>query len=239
MPTRGLRCCLQWFVGGMGRLCAACLVVGRQYRWGGCAFTLRSTCTQKHSTPLLWLLRATRLCPLNAARKGGGATGATGFLRKRVFPYIYHAGSRKQGVQAVPVECPLQGCGWQWRHNMRRHCEQQHPDHELPDERTAQWDWGPEELIVLGEGEGAFWDNKRKSRWTQPERKQKHKKMRTALRDALQGDRGEEGGTVPAPPRPRVEEDDSEASTALQRGSDQGRRDLRLAEKVVWSAGSR
>ena len=37
---------------GMGRLCAACLVVGRQYRWGGCRFTLRSTCTQKHSTPL-------------------------------------------------------------------------------------------------------------------------------------------------------------------------------------------
>ena len=54
--------------------------------------------------------------------------------------------------------------------------------------------------------------------------------MRTALRDALQGDRGEEGGTVPAPPRPRVEEDNSEASGALQRGSDQGRRDLRLAE---------
>ena len=27
-----LRCCLQWFVGGMGRLCAACLVVGRHYR---------------------------------------------------------------------------------------------------------------------------------------------------------------------------------------------------------------
>ena len=117
-----------------------------------------------------------------------------------------------------------------FKKNMRRHCEQQHPDHELPDERTAQWDWGPEELIVLGEGEGAFWDNKRKSRWTQPERKQKHKKMRTALRDALQGDRGEEGGTVPAPPRPRVEEDDSEASADLQRGSDQGRRDLRLAE---------
>ena len=129
--------------------------------------------------------------------------------------------ARKQGVQAVPVECPVQGCGWQWRHNMRRHCEQQHPDHQLPDERAAQWDWGPEELIVLGEGGGGgFWDNKRKSRRTQPERKQKRKKMRTALRDALQGDRGEEGGTVPAAPRPRVEEDNSEASAALQRGSD-------------------
>ena len=46
--------------------------------------------------------------------------------------------------------------------------------------------------------------------------------MRTALRVALQGDKGEEGGTVPAPSRPRVEEDDSVASAALQRGSDQG-----------------
>ena len=121
----------------------------------------------------------------------------------------------------MPVECPV-GCGGQWRHNMRRQCEQQHPDYRLPDQRAAQWEWGPEELIVLGEGEGAFWDNKGKSRWTQPERKQKRKKMRTALRDALQGDRGEEGGAVPAPPRPRVEEDDSEASVALMRGSNQG-----------------
>ena len=79
-------------------------------------------------------------------------------------------------------------------------------------------------------GEGAFSDNKTKSRWTQPERKQKRKKMRTALRDALQGDRGEEGGTVPAPPRRRVEEDDFEASAALQRGSHQGRRDVRRGE---------
>ena len=54
--------------------------------------------------------------------------------------------------------------------------------------------------------------------------------MRTALRDALQGDKGEEGGTVPSPPRRRVMEDNSEASAALQRGSDQGRRDLRRAE---------
>ena len=122
--------------------------------------------------------------------------------------------ARKQGVQAVPVECPVQGCGRQGQHNMRRHCEQQHPDHQLPDERAAQWDWGPEELIVLGEGEGAFWDNKRKSRWMQPERKQKRKKMRTALQDALQGDGGRKGGpslrcpghrlrrTTPRPRRP-------------------------------------
>ena len=96
--------------------------------------------------------------------------------------------ARKQGVQALPVECPVQGCDWQWRHSMRRHCEQQHPDHQQPDERAAQWDWRPEELIVLGEGEGAFWD-KRKSRWAHPERKQKRKKVRTAVRDALRGDR--------------------------------------------------
>ena len=43
---------------------------------------------------------------------------------------------------------------------MRCQCEQQRPDHHLPDERTAQWYWGAEELIVIGKGEGAFWDNK-------------------------------------------------------------------------------
>ena len=138
--------------------------------------------------------------------------------------------ARKHGVQAQPFECPVQGCGWQWPHNMRRHCKQQHPDRRLRDERAAQWDWGPEELIVVAEGEGAFWHNQRKSWWTQPVRKQKRKKMRSALRDALQSDRGEQGGTVPAPPRQRVEEDDSEASAALQRGLDQGRRGLRRAE---------
>ena len=37
----------------MWRLCASSQVVGRQYRWGGCGFTLRITCTQQHSTPLL------------------------------------------------------------------------------------------------------------------------------------------------------------------------------------------
>ena len=167
---------------------------------------------------------------MRRVRGGGGAQAQLVACANGFYCKFSMRAARKQGVQAVPVECPVQGCGWQWRHNMRRHCEQQQPDHQLPDERAAQWDWGPEELIVLGEGEGAFWDNKRKSRWTQPERKQKRKKMRTALRDALQGDRGEEGGTVPAPPRPRVEEDDSEASAALQRGSDQGRRDLRVAE---------
>ena len=48
---------------------------------------------------------------------------------------------------------------------------------------AAEWDSGPEELIVLGEGEGAFWDNKSKSQWTQPERKQKRKNC--ALRSAM------------------------------------------------------
>ena len=81
------------------------------------------------------------------------------------------AAARKQGVRALPVECPVLGCGWQWRRNMRRHCAQQYPDHRLTDKRTAQWDWRPEELIVLEEVEGVFWDNKRKSRWKQPERK--------------------------------------------------------------------
>ena len=33
----------------------------------------------------------------------------------------------------------------------------------MTNQRTAQWDWRPEEIIVLGEGEGAFGDNKRKS----------------------------------------------------------------------------
>ena len=30
--------------------------------------------------------------------------------------------------QVLPVECPVQGCGWQWRHNMRCHCELRHLD---------------------------------------------------------------------------------------------------------------
>ena len=58
--------------------------------------------------------------------------------------------------------------------------------------------------------------------------------MRTALRDIVRGDTqnmGEEGGAVFAPPWRRVEaEDNSEAPAALQRGSDQGRSDLRRAE---------
>ena len=35
--------------------------------------------------PLLWILRANRLCPPYASRKGGGAIGADAFLRKRDF----------------------------------------------------------------------------------------------------------------------------------------------------------
>ena len=80
---------------------------------------------------------------------------------------------------------------------MRCYCAQHHADHHLPEERAAQCNWGVEELIVLGEGEWSFWDNKRKSWWTQPERKQKRKKMRTAPRDTLQAntrDRGDGGG---------------------------------------------
>ena len=87
---------------------------------------------------------------------------------------------------------------------MRRHCEQQHPDLRVSDERTAQWDWGLDQIVILGEGEGegAFW--KRKSQWTQLERKQKRKKMRTALRNALHSDmqdggRGGGGASVRCP----------------------------------------
>ena len=53
----------------------------------------------------------------------------------------------------------------------------------------------------MGEGEGAFWDNQRTSRWTQPERKQKCKKIRTAIRNALQGDAQDGGGGGGASPR--------------------------------------
>ena len=49
-------------------------------------------------------------------------------------------------------------------------------DQRLTDKRTAQWYWGPEELIVVKEGEGPFWYDKRKSRLTQPERKHKRNK---------------------------------------------------------------
>ena len=42
--------------------------------------TLRNT-----PPPLLWMLRGNGLCPPYASCKGGGATGAAGFLRKRIF----------------------------------------------------------------------------------------------------------------------------------------------------------
>ena len=64
--------------------------------------------------------------------------------------------ARKRGVQALLVECLVQGCGLQWRHDMRRHFQQHHSDIQVTDERTAQWDSGPEEIIVLREGRGAL-----------------------------------------------------------------------------------
>ena len=84
---------------------------------------------------------------------------------------------------------------------MRRHCEQQHPYHQLPDERIAQWDWGPEELIVLGEGQGAFWDNKRKSWWAHTERKQKRKKNAHCNLRCPPGRQGGGGGDRPCAAR--------------------------------------
>ena len=117
-------------------------------------------------------------CVLRMRRvKGGGATCAAGLLRKRGFLVSSACGQPASMVcRHCLLSAPSRGAAAQWRHNMRRHCEQQHPDHQLTDERAAQWDWGSEELIVLGEGEGAFWDDKRKSRWTQRKRKQKRKK---------------------------------------------------------------
>ena len=50
-------------------------------------------------------------------------------------------------------------------------------------------------------------------------------------RTAAEGGGGERGEDIPAPPRTKVEEEDnSKAPAALQRDSDQGRRDLRRAE---------
>ena len=113
---------------------------------------------------------------------------------------------------------------------MRRYCEHQHPDLGV----TAQGDRGPEEIIVLKKGQGVFWDKKRKSRWARLERKQKHKMLRTTIRNALQGDtldRGDKGGRVLPPPRRQVEGgDNSEAPAAFQRRCDQGWRGLTRAK---------
>ena len=55
--------------------------------------------------------------------------------------------------------------------------------------------------------------------------------MRTAIRDAVQAEEQDVGSGVPSPHRRTVQdEDNSEAPSALHRGSAQGRRDLRLAE---------
>ena len=78
---------------------------------------------------------------------------------------------------------------------------------------------------MLGQGEGDFRDHKRKSWWMQRERKQKRKKIHTSLRNAMQ-----DRGTVAAPPRRRVEEDEYEAPAALQRESAQGGRGLRWVQ---------
>ena len=118
----------------MGRLCAACLVVGRQYTLIHIAFHLHS---ETLHPPCCGFCRLPG-CVLRMRRVKGGepqlqpVSCANGFFCK-----FSMRAARKQGVQAVPVECPVQGCGWQWRHNMRRHCEQQHRDHQLLDERTA------------------------------------------------------------------------------------------------------
>ena len=48
---------------------------------------------------------------------------------------------------------------------MRLHCELQHLDVQVSDKRAAQLQWGAEVLVARGEGEGAFWDKKRKFRW--------------------------------------------------------------------------
>ena len=92
------------------------------------------------------------------AKKRGGWHKRSPFLTQmRFFCKFNMRAARKQGLQALPIKCPVWGCGWQWQHNMRRHYEEHDPHHQLTNERMAQWDWGPEGIIVLGEGEAAFW----------------------------------------------------------------------------------
>ena len=86
---------------------------------------------------------------MRRVKGGGGAHAQPVFCANGFFWKVSMRAACKPGVQPLPVECPVQGCGWQWRHNMRRHCEQQHADHQLLDERTAQWGCGSEELSPL------------------------------------------------------------------------------------------
>ena len=138
LPTRGLRCCLQWFVGGMERLCAACLVVELTVPlWRirtRIVFHLHSETLQ---TPCCGFCGLPGCVPHMRRVKGGKPQAQLVSCANRFFCEFRMQAARKQGVQAVPVECPVKGCGWQWRHNRRRHCEQQHPDHQLPDERRV------------------------------------------------------------------------------------------------------
>ena len=59
---------------------------------------------------LLWILRGKRLCPPYASRKGGDGHMCSRFLAQTDF-FVSSACGQHTGVQALPVECPIQGCG--------------------------------------------------------------------------------------------------------------------------------
>ena len=63
--------------------------------------------------PLLWLLQGNRLRPRYASRKGwGGGAQAQPFSRTNGICCNFNMReAHKQGVHAMPVECPVHGCG--------------------------------------------------------------------------------------------------------------------------------
>ena len=110
---------------------------------------------------VLWGFRAPSAC----VGQGGGAQVQSTSWGNRLFYNISMWASLKRGVQVVPVEFPVQECGWQWQQNMHCQCKLKHLGHQVS-ERVVQWDRGPDELISLGEGERAFGEKKTKSRKT-------------------------------------------------------------------------
>ena len=83
--------------------------------------------------PLLWVLWGFRLRPSYAPDKEGGARAQTISYAHGFFCKSNMRAARKQGVQALHVECPIEGCEWHWRHNMRCQGEQQHPNLRVTD----------------------------------------------------------------------------------------------------------
>ena len=81
-------------------------------------------------------------------------------------------------MQGFALECPIIGCGWHWRHNMRYHCEMNIPRLRVHEEQAPAWDRGPGQRIAFEDGEAGFWGTKQRSRWMDKGVPARRKKVR-------------------------------------------------------------